>query len=110
MRECYRVLKSGGTALFTVPNGKGPSGEYDPDHIHLFTFESIVNLLRESGFEVVSGQKFRLYIPLVSRFLELLIWASGRRLPFLPFLDIEVPEFLAMNFHIECQKPASKER
>jgi hypothetical protein len=42
----------------------------------------------------------------VSRFIELLNGATGNRLPLTSFLDIEVPESLAISFSIECRKPA----
>ena len=105
MKECYRVLKPNGVVLFTVPNGKGPGGKINPTHIRLFTFKSIVNLLKETGFDIVYGQKFGLYITFVSPLLELLLRASGRRLSLNGCFDIEVPEFLATNFLIECRKP-----
>jgi len=108
VNECYRVLKPGGVAIFTVPNGKGPSGKSNPTHIRLFTFKSIVNLLGEVGFDIISGQRFGLYIPFISPFLELLLRASGRRLPLTGYFDIDVPEFLATNFLIECRKPVTE--
>ena len=108
MGECYRVLKPGGVALFTVPNGRGPSGKINPTHIRLFTFRAITRLLEGAGFEVANGQKFGLYLPFISPFMELLLRASGRRLPVSGFFDVEVPEFLATNFFLECRKPAEE--
>ena len=106
IRECYRVLKPGGIALITVPNGKGPWGRYFVGHIRLFSFESIVALLREAGFEIVSGQKFGLHVPLVTVFLSILSQALDKNLLFSPELNINVPEFLATTFLIECRKPS----
>jgi SAM-dependent methyltransferase len=108
VRECYRVLKSGGVALFTVPNSKGPHGRGDPEHVRFFIFESIINLLEARGFEIISGQKFGLYIPFVGPFFELLLRVSGNRLPLTSFVNIRVPEFLAANFYVECRKPTKE--
>ncbi|HEY42269.1 MAG TPA: class I SAM-dependent methyltransferase [Dehalococcoidia bacterium] len=106
VRECYRVLKPGGAALITVPNGKGPWGKYFVGHIRLFSFESIVALLKEAGFEIVSGQKFGLHVPLVTVSLGVLSQALDKNLPFSPELNIDVPEFLATTFMIVCRKPS----
>lgn len=106
IKECHRVLKPGGVALITVPNGRGASGKINPTHIRLFTFKAITNLLRVSGFSEVHGQKFGLYLPFISPLLELLLRVSGRRLPISTCLDIKVPEFLATNFFLECRKSA----
>lgn len=106
-RECYRVLKPGGVALFTVPNGKGVAGKYMCAHIQFFTFESVTNLLKEAGFEIVSGQKFGLYIPFVTSSLGLLSCILRKNVPFSSSLwRLSVPEFLSVNFYIECRKPA----
>ena len=104
IRECYRVLKPGGVALFTVPNGKGVLGEYFTAHVRFFTFGSITNLLKETGFEIVSGQKCGLYIPFVCRFISAYNSARGRHHAFPPMLNLRVPEFLATSFFIECRK------
>jgi len=106
VKEIYRVLKPGGVALITVPNGKGPSGESHPSHIRSFTFESITAFLEETGFEIVCGQKFGLFIPFVTDYLSLLSYVLGKNLPFSLMLNIKVPEFLAANFLIKCRKPA----
>ena len=108
VKDCYRVLKPGGIALITVPNGKQNMG--NPEHIRLFSFKSLSDFLEETGFEIISGQKFGLYIPFISPFIELLLRISGRRLPLTSPFDIEVPEFLAGNFFIECRKPAKESK
>ena len=64
-----------------------------------------MNLLCGSGFEIVHGQKFGLYIPLVSPFLELLLRISRRRLPISAAFDVEVPRVFAVHFLAECRKP-----
>lgn len=104
-RECYRVLKPNGVGLITVPNGNGAYGKYYPDHVQFFTFKSITNLLNETGFEVISGEKFGLYIPFVLRFLDMVSRIRGTNPPPSHTLNINVPEFLATNFVIECCKP-----
>ena len=109
IRECYRVLKPGGVAIFTVPNGRGIAGKINPTHIRLLTFEAWENILTQVGFKVISGQKFGLYIPFISPFLQLLLRTSGRRLPLKSYFDIEVPEFLADEFLIECGKPKTEQ-
>lgn len=104
VRECYRVLRPGGVALFTVPNGKGVLGDYFCAHIRFFSFKSITTLIKEAGFEVISGQKFGLYIPLVSRFIAFVYNAQGRYVPVTPMLNLNVPESLSLTFLIECRK------
>jgi ubiquinone/menaquinone biosynthesis C-methylase UbiE len=109
VRECYRVLKPGGVALFTVPNGKGVLGGYFCAHVRFFTFKSITNLLKGAGFEVFSGQKFGLYIAMVSRFISFIYNALGLYVPVTPVLNINVPEFMSMAFFIECRKPLTSD-
>ncbi len=105
VRECYRVLKPGGIALITVPNGKGVAGKYFCAHIRFFTFQSITSLLKETCFEITYGQKFGLYIPFVDRSVGMLGNVLGKNLPLLsPLANLKLPEFLAMNFFIECRK------
>jgi len=105
VKEYYRVLRPGGVALITVPNGKGVLGDYFSAHIRFFSFESFTTLIKEGGFEVISGKKFGLYIPLVSRFIGFVHTALGRYIPYPPMLNIEIPESLCTSFFIECQKP-----
>jgi len=106
IKECYRVLKPAGIAVITVPNGKGPSGK-EPTHIRLFSSLSIVNLLKEAGFEVISCQKFGLYLPFITPLLSIIYQILGKGPPPLYPLDINVPEFLAIDFLIECRKPST---
>jgi len=107
VKECYRVLKPGGVAFFTVPNGKGVAGKYMCAHIQFFTYESITSLLKEAGFEIISGHKYGLYIPFVTSSLGLLSCVLRKNLPFSSALwRLRVPEFLSVNFYIECRKPA----
>ena len=105
VRECYRVLKPGGTGLFLVPTGKGVGDTINPEHIQSFTYDGLLNLLGDAGFEIIDGQKFGLYLPLVSPFLELLLRISGRRLPISTVFDIEVPQLFAAELLAECCKP-----
>ena len=105
VRECYRVLKPGGVGLFTVPAGKGIGDTINPEHIQSFTYDGFLNLLCNAGFEITEGQKFGLYLPLVSPFLELLLRVSHRRLPISAAFDIEVPQMFAAEFLAECCKP-----
>ena len=106
MKECYRVLKPGGVALFSIPNGKGPYGKYFVSHIQFFTFQSITDLLRETGFAIVSGEKFGLFVPFLTSSLGMLSNVVGRDLLPLTILDkMAMPEPLAHTFFIECRKP-----
>jgi 2-polyprenyl-3-methyl-5-hydroxy-6-metoxy-1,4-benzoquinol methylase len=106
IQDCYRVLKPGGSAFFTVPNGQGVAGKYMVAHIRFFTYQSLTNILKETGFEIVSGKKYGLYIPFVSSFSVMFSYILGRRLPFNSFLwKLRMPEFLSVTFFIECRKP-----
>jgi ubiquinone/menaquinone biosynthesis C-methylase UbiE len=107
VQESYRVLKPKGSFLVTVPNGKGRKGSY-PGHIRLFTLKSITDFLQEAGFEIISADKFGLYIPIISYALELLSLAIRKNLPFAGPLNVRVPELLATNFFIECRKAPCK--
>jgi SAM-dependent methyltransferase len=105
-RECYRTLKPGGTALFTVPNGKGISGR-EPEHLRFFSFQSLVKSLEDAGFEVVSWRKFGLYIPFLTRISGTLASVLQRGLPLSHPINIPLPESLATHFFVECRKPAA---
>ncbi|MFC1904357.1 class I SAM-dependent methyltransferase [Chloroflexota bacterium] len=105
VRECYRVLKPNGVALFTAPNKSGAGNGYQAAHVHSFTFKSFASFLEQAGFEVICGYKLGLYIPILSHLLEVASLALRRNLPLAGPLNIEVPEFLATNFLIECRKP-----
>jgi len=106
VRECYRVLKPGGTMLVTVPNGNGPYGRFFVSHIKFYTFQSISELLKETGFEIISGQKYGLYIPFLTTTIGMLSNVLRVNLTkFNLFNIINVPEPLAHSFFIECRKP-----
>ena len=106
VRECYRVLKRGGVMLVTVPNGKGPYGRFFVSHIKFFTYQSIADLLKETGFEIISGQKFGLYIPFLTTTIGMLSNVLHKNLTKFNLLDrLNTPELLAHSFFIECRKP-----
>ncbi len=106
IRELYRVLKPNGIGVITVPNGKGPAGK-EATHIRLFSLHSIMDSLMKAGFEVISYQKFGLYLPLIHSTLSILYQILGKGQPSFYPVDIDVPEFLAFDFLIECRKPPS---
>jgi 2-polyprenyl-3-methyl-5-hydroxy-6-metoxy-1,4-benzoquinol methylase len=105
VKECYRVLKPNGSALFTVPNKSGPGGIPVWTHVHYFTFKSFACYLEQANFEIVSGDKFGLHIPIFSHLFHLMQMVFKRKLPLAGPLNIKVPEFLATHFLIECRKP-----
>jgi ubiquinone/menaquinone biosynthesis C-methylase UbiE len=106
VRECHRVLKPAGTAIFTVPNGQGVMGNYFNAHVRFFKFGVITGVLRNAGFEIIARQKFGLYLPFISRFLGFIYNAQKRYVPVTPMVNVELPEFLSMTFLIECRKKA----
>jgi ubiquinone/menaquinone biosynthesis C-methylase UbiE len=62
VRECFRLLRPGGTLFLYVPHGrsltmrflKGDSvSSWIPFHLQLFTHRSLERLLHEAGFELV---------------------------------------------------------
>lgn len=103
VQECYRILKPGGTALFTVPSGRGIAGK-TAYHVRFFTFASFSCLLENAGFQITSGRSFGLYIPILTRLAGVLSVALGKRLPLCDPLNLPVPEWLAVNCFIECKK------
>jgi SAM-dependent methyltransferase len=109
IRECYRVLKSNGVALFTTPNKTNVWGERVPGHIRPFSFHAFASFVQEASFEIVSSRKFGLYIPFVTQFADVLSFVIGKDLPLAHPLNISVPECLATHFFIECRKPAKEE-
>jgi ubiquinone/menaquinone biosynthesis C-methylase UbiE len=105
LRDCFRVLKPGGLAFFTVPNGKGVAGKYMCAHIRFFTYKELVSILKEAGFEITTGKKYGLYIPFVSSFSSMVSYVLGKKLPFAGTLwSLRMPEFLSITFYIECRK------
>lgn len=109
VNECYRVLKPNGRAIFSVPNGNGIAGKIDVHHIQLFTYKTITDMFKKTGFEITYGRKTGLYIPFAGRFIELLNGTTGNRLPLISFIDITVPEVLSVSFFVECRKLPVKE-
>jgi SAM-dependent methyltransferase len=69
IRECYRVLRANGSALFSVPNGRG-SYRLGTGHVRYFTFKSFTSFLEQAGFEIISGCSWGLYIPILAPFLQ----------------------------------------
>jgi ubiquinone/menaquinone biosynthesis C-methylase UbiE len=107
IRECHRVLKPNGSALFTIPNERGIWGvpQHRGGHVRQFTFKSFCLLSGTAKFEIVSGYGYGLYIPIFSHLFLLIAAVFKRKLPLAGPLNIKVPEFLATNFLIECRKP-----
>lgn len=104
IKECFRVLKVGGSALFTVPNGKGIGGTA-AGHVRFFTFASFLEYVRQAGFEISLARKIGLYIPVLTYSIGLVARTTNKNIPLSGPLNIGVPEFLSVNFLIECRKP-----
>lgn len=105
IKECFRVLKPGGKAIFALPNEKGAGEERAAEHFHCFTFASSLKYVQKAGFEVISARKMGLRIPIVTYAFQMLSLATNKKLPLANPLDITVPEFLAAHLFIECRKP-----
>jgi len=63
MKECYRILKSGGRVVLVTPNGKSWGhrmfqdawlGLDPPRHLHVFTPRSLCQLVERAGFQDLS--------------------------------------------------------
>ena len=104
--ECYRVLKQGGSALFTVPAGSGRRGK-SPQHVRHFNARSFSDVLKDTGFEIVSQRSFGLHIPFITYLAEVCAAASNKRLPLSHPLNIALPEALSTHILAECRKPAT---
>jgi 2-polyprenyl-3-methyl-5-hydroxy-6-metoxy-1,4-benzoquinol methylase len=104
IKECLRVLKPGGKALFSVPNAKGVGGRI-AGHVRFFTFASSLEYVRQAGFEITSARKMGLYVPILTYACEMLSLATNKNIPLNHPLGISVPESLAITFFIECRKP-----
>jgi SAM-dependent methyltransferase len=101
---CFRVLKQGGTALFTVPVGRGRRGK-SPQHVRRFSLDSFSAILEEAGFEIISKRCFGLHIPLITYLAEVTAGALNKRLPFSSPLNVTLPELLATHIFVEGRKP-----
>ncbi|MCS6788774.1 MAG: methyltransferase domain-containing protein, partial [Aigarchaeota archaeon] len=73
LRECRRVLRTGGSLVVVTPNFLG-LGLYDsladPTHVHRFTWWSLERALRRNGFELTDKMQLLLhsFIPFSDRF------------------------------------------
>jgi SAM-dependent methyltransferase len=106
LKDCFRVIKPGGVAFFTVPNGRGAAGKYMVCHIRYFTFKSLSKMIEDAGFEIVNGKKYGLYIPFISSFSVMFSYIYNKKLFYDSFLwKIRMPEFLSFEFYFECRKP-----
>jgi len=79
LRECYRVLSSGGKIYLWCPNFLSSNAWADPTHKHSFNYRSLHRLLRDSGFApsvhghgVFLGRIFNKLLALTSNELEAL--------------------------------------
>jgi 2-polyprenyl-3-methyl-5-hydroxy-6-metoxy-1,4-benzoquinol methylase len=104
VKECLRILKPGGKALFSAPNKNGPGDWHTPGHVNAFTFASFTKYIEQVGFEVTSARKMILYVPILTYTATVLSLALKKNIPLAHGLDISVPEPLASIFFIEAHK------
>ncbi len=104
--ECYRVLKTGGTALFSVPAGRGRRGK-SPQHVRQFSMTSFSDTLKAAGFEIVFRRCFGLHIPIITYLAEVAAGALNKKLPLSYPLDVTLAEPLATHLFIEGRKQAT---
>lgn len=51
LSECRRVLKNNGSLRLFTPNFLSRNAKTDPEHVHVFNFMSLWNLMRSAGFK-----------------------------------------------------------
>lgn len=97
--ECFRVLKSGGKAVFMCPSWVHTYwGPFYIDHTHVtpFTLPSLRQLLELSGFKVLSSEHF-VQLPVLWKYPFLKIFSEITALlpiPFRPLYNSCLPEAL----------------
>ena len=69
LKECYRVLKTGGRLLLFSPAGYAENYNTDPTHINFYPIEYFQKLIIDLGFKIYSFES-TMYLPAVLRNIQ----------------------------------------
>lgn len=52
LKEAFRVLRKGGTALFSTPNSNGSNAVLPKDHVYEYSYQELMTMFPSAGFKV----------------------------------------------------------